>query len=492
MLNIDKIKQINTEKLWFFRFKKFDENSYLITNDTWKYNFLNKDEFKKFISGEVISEELNEKLLSNWFLKNEKYEDNQILDLVKKNSFLAYWPSLHIIVVTLRCNHKCRYCHAAAASDTASNFDMTIPMAQKVVDTIFFTSSPSLTIEFQWWEPLLNWDVIKYIVEYAEEKSQYLKKEIKFALVTNLTLMDEEKLEYILNHNINISTSLDWDEELHNYNRTFTSGNSFQKVIYWINRINKLYEEKQILDNSNTPIKIWALLTVTKKSLKKHKEIINTYISLGLNWIFLRPLNPYWFASVDTDELSYTNDEFMEFFRNAMDYIIELNKSSEKFLEMLSLIYLWKILWEYDPNYLDIRNPCGAWIWQVAYNYDWKIYSCDEWRMLGRMWDDNFLLTSIWEDAEETYKNIIDSDTTKVLVQASTLDWLAWYNDDVYKPYLWVCPINSYKMNGNLFPNYKVDKKRDLDVRILDYIFEKLRDSENKSIFESWLWIQKN
>lgn len=31
---------------------------------------------------------------------------------------------------------------------------------------------------------------------------------------------------------------------------------------------------------------------------------------------------------------------------------------------------------------IDERSPCGACIWQVAYNYDWKIYSCDEWRML--------------------------------------------------------------------------------------------------------------
>lgn len=67
----------------------------------------------------------------------------------QKNQFISYGPSLHMIVTTLRCNHKCQYCHAAVAPMTAKNMDMTREMAQKVVDTIFYTSSQSLTIEFQ-------------------------------------------------------------------------------------------------------------------------------------------------------------------------------------------------------------------------------------------------------------------------------------------------------------------------------------------------------
>jgi sulfatase maturation enzyme AslB (radical SAM superfamily) len=54
-----------------------------------------------------------------------------------------------MIVTTLRCNHKCKYCHAAVAPMTAKEFDMSKETAKKVVDTIFYTNSPSLTIEFQ-------------------------------------------------------------------------------------------------------------------------------------------------------------------------------------------------------------------------------------------------------------------------------------------------------------------------------------------------------
>jgi uncharacterized protein len=90
-------------------------------------------------------EELDTKL----FIKNETYEDRAVLAYNQKNSFLAYGPTLHMIVTTLRCNHRCRYCHAAVAPMTAKNLDMTRETAEKVVDTIFYTSAQSLTIEFQ-------------------------------------------------------------------------------------------------------------------------------------------------------------------------------------------------------------------------------------------------------------------------------------------------------------------------------------------------------
>lgn len=67
----------------------------------------------------------------------------------------------------------------------------------------------------------MNWSIIKYVIEYAQEKSKLLKKKVNFCVVTNLSLMTEEKLEYLLDNNVSISTSLDGDEETHNYNRTF-------------------------------------------------------------------------------------------------------------------------------------------------------------------------------------------------------------------------------------------------------------------------------
>ncbi len=480
MLEIGKIKKLDNN-LWFFRFKKFDTESYLITNDIWKYSFINKNDFWDFISWKINSWEKYEELLNKKFIKSNNYENDMINSFALKNQYLSYWPSLHIIVTTLRCNHKCQYCHAAVAPMTAKNMDMTAETAKKVVDTIFYTSNPNLTIEFQWWESLVNWEIVKFIIEYANTKAFYLKKNVNYALVTNLTLMDEEKLQYLIENNVGISTSLDWDEETHNYNRTFKEGNSYEQVTYWIKRINEEYAKKWINN------KIWALLTVTKKTLSRYKEIIDTYIELWLDSVFLRPLNPYWFAAAELEKLWYEPEEFIEFYYNSMDYILKLNKSGVNFRESLSMIYLSKILKDTDPNYLDERSPCWACIWQVAYNFDGKIYSCDEWRMLWRMWDENFLMTTVSDSWAETYKNMIESETTKVMVQASTLDWLPWYNDSVYKPYIWVCPIHSYKTTWNIIPNYSKDHKKILDYAVLDFLFDNLRKEESKVIFEKWV-----
>jgi len=484
MLDLNKINKINNNT-WFFRFKKFGDD-YLITNDIAKYSFLTKQEFGDFIAWKIISWDKYNELLARKFIKDENYTKDMTLAYAMKNDFLAYGPSLHIIVTTLRCNHKCQYCHAAVAPMSAKNMDMTKKTAKKVVDTIFYTSNSSLTIEFQGWEALVNWDVVKYIVEYAEMKASHLHKTLQFALVTNLTLMDEEKLAYIIEHNIWMSTSLDWDEDVHNFNRTFKDGNSFEKVTYWIKRINEEFEK----NGRNS--KIWALLTVSKKTLTKYREVIDTYVELGLDSIFLRPLNPYGFAAADLEKLGYSTEEFIDFYHKSMEYILELNKKWTIFRESLSSIYLSKILTDRDPNYLDERSPCWACIWQVAYNFDGKIYSCDEGRMLWRMWDDNFLMTELTESGEETYKNMIESDTTKAMVQVSTLDWLPGYNDSVYKPYIWVCPIHSYKTSWNIIPNYSKDHKKVLDYAVLDFLFKNLRIEENKKIFESWLGLEQN
>jgi hypothetical protein len=109
--------------------------------------------------------------------------------------------------------------------------------------------------------------------------------------------------------------------------------------------------------------------------------------------------------------------------------------------------------------------------------------------MLWRMWDNSFFLTDLKEVWEETYNAMIDNETTKVMVQASTIDWLPWYNDSVYKPYIWVCPIHSYKTSWNLIPNFAKDSKRKLDFAVLDYIFEKLRSEESKEVCESWIGV---
>ena len=85
----------------------------------------------------------------------------------------------------------------------------------------------------------MNWEVVQFIVEYSRLKAEALRKDLTFALVTNLTLMDEEKLTWLLDHGVDICTSLDGDKKTHNWQRTYKDGDSYDQVTHWIERINQ-------------------------------------------------------------------------------------------------------------------------------------------------------------------------------------------------------------------------------------------------------------
>jgi len=131
--------------------------------------------------------------------------------------------------------------------------------------------------------------------------------------------MTEDKLTRLLDKGVDICTSLDGDEMTHNYNRSGYDGNSFQTVTYWMKRVD---EEKKKRNMGG----VSALLTVTKETLKDYKKIIDTYRNLGLSGIFLRWLNPYGFAAADLKSLAYEKEEWIDFYKKSLDYIIEINK----------------------------------------------------------------------------------------------------------------------------------------------------------------------
>jgi hypothetical protein len=66
-------------------------------------------------------------------------------------------------------------------------------------------------------------------------------------------------------------------------------------------------------------------MTTTRLSLKYPKEIVDEFISRGLGSMFVRELNPYGFAVKTNKALGYTSEEFIEFYTQCLDYIIELN-----------------------------------------------------------------------------------------------------------------------------------------------------------------------
>lgn len=187
-------------------------------------------------------------------------------------------------------------------------------------------------------------------------------------------------IDFFIENNVSICTSIDGNEELQNKNRPYKDGNSYRKTIEQIKKLRK------------KEINVSAIETTTKYSLNKFREIVDECIKLKLNNIFIRPLTKLGKSDSNWDKIGYSAEEFLEFYKNALDYIIQKNKEGIFLVEGHGNIFLKKILLHKPVNYRKLRSTCGGAIGQIAYYYDGNIYTCDEGRMLAEMGDDSFKL----------------------------------------------------------------------------------------------------
>lgn len=225
------------------------------------------------------------------------------------------------------------------------------------------------------------------------------------------------------------------------------------------------------------------LVTISKDSLRYYKEIVDEYAHLGAEAIHLRPVNPYGIAKKAWENVSYTPEEFIHFYKKALDYILKLNLQGKKIYEKTACIFLKKIFIDTDPNYLDIRSPCGAGLGQLAYNFNGDIYTCDEGRMLSRMGDESFKIGNV---NGTNYKEIMNSSIVKTMCISSCLDNLPECSHCVYKPYCGVCPLYNYVERSNIFDSLLYGARCKIHMAILDYLFKKIKDERFRKIFENW------
>ncbi|MCA9640353.1 MAG: radical SAM protein, partial [Myxococcales bacterium] len=301
-------------KLVPFRFREVD-GAVLLTSYFGDWTFVSREEFRSLYQGE-LSPELEARLTEKNFIRDQVDVEQLRERLRYRRRFLNYGPILHIMVVTLRCNETCVYCHASRANMDQVETDMSRDYAEKSVNLALQSTAPRITIEFQGGEPLANFPVVKHIIEYAIEKNRAYGKELEFTMVSNLALMTDEKLDYLIKHKVQICTSIDGPEKLHNKQRILTTGNAYQLAANWIERINKRYIE---LGLDPVLYHVEALLTTTRAALDIPKEIIDTYVNLGCRSIFLRPVDPFGFADKTQKTIEYERKRYEDFYRAAVD-----------------------------------------------------------------------------------------------------------------------------------------------------------------------------
>jgi His-Xaa-Ser system radical SAM maturase HxsB len=459
-----------------FRFREIG-GDVLLTSHFGDWVFVTRSELAEIARGAVSpGSPLHERLASHRFLRSRLDPEEVAARVRQKKRFLDRGPILHVMVVTLRCNETCVYCHASRADMDRVDTDMSKETAEKSVDLALQTTSPSLTIEFQGGEPLVNFPVVKHIIEYAIAKNRAYGKQLEFTMVTNLSLMDEEKLAYLVDNKVQICTSIDGPEPLHNKQRVLASGNAHAVTLKWMERINKAYID---LGLDPTLYHVEALLTTTREALKYPREIVDQYVAVGSRAIFLRPIDPFGFAGRTARVVEYDRAAYRDFYRTAVEHILDLNKKGVQVLERYAAIFLTKILTAEDPNFLDIRSPGGSAIGQIAYSYDGKIYTSDEGRMMAGMGDDSFLIGDVHTSK---YRDLMKHPTVRALVLASIREVQPDCVSCTYAPYCGIQPEHNYRSLGSIFGRMRESTLCSVHKGIQDYLFEKLRENDPATV----------
>lgn len=460
-------------KLNYFNFKKFEEKI-LLTNDFGRYVFLEEEDLKKILSG-TVDDNLK---LKNQLIDSKMIYEETDLEFTSRYRYLLreaknhvnIATSLHIFVVATACNLNCVYCQANNGRVRPHQF-MDEETAEKAVDIALQSPARYLDFEFQGGEPLLNFKIIKHIVTYTEKRKG--SHVVRYNVVSNLTLLTDEILDFLKENHFGISTSIDGSEEVHNANRPFLGGEgSFNAVR---NSVNKIRE---------AGIHVGAIETTTRFSLQYPREVVRSYANLGFDSIFLRPLTPLGKAAANWKEIGYTPEEFVQFYRIALDELFQINKEGKYIKESHTAIFMAKIQGQ-SINYMELRSPCGAGIGQLAYFADGNVFSCDEGRMLFEMGSDTFRLGNVFESS---YKELIQNGVCRSLCSASILETIPSCCDCVYQPYCGTCPVVNYALDNDILEKMPRGYRCRLNQGILDTIFSVFLEGEKSTIDTLMSW----
>jgi His-Xaa-Ser system radical SAM maturase HxsB len=461
------------------RFYRLDADCVVVTNLVGEHVFVTPDELSAVANGTCTDQELLARLRAAHLIQAPGETLPAELLAIKLRTRMRRLPEstgLHIFVVTLRCEHTCRYCQVSRQSAAKSEFDMTEETARRALELAFRSPSPHLKIEFQGGEPLLNFPLVRWITAQAKRMNKDHGKDLAFVIATNLALMDDEILDFCAEQDVYLSTSLDGPQDLHNGNRRRPGQDSWQKAVAGIMRVqNRLGSDR-----------VSALVTTTEASLGRATEIIDTYAGLGLGGVFLRPISPYGFALRGRGGSNYDVTRWLEFYAAGLDRIIELNRQGVPMVEIYASIIAKKMLTNTDPGYVDLTSPAGIGLGALVYNYDGDIYASDEGRMLAEMGDRTFRLGNVHDSS---YADVMLSDGLLRPLMESISISAPMCATCAFEPYCGADPVFHHATAGDFTGHKALSAFCQRNTGLFTLLLRKMRDDPYVRNL-MWRWAQ--
>lgn len=263
--------------------------------------------FESGIINDSNTSEIVKYLYTNYFIVDNNEDDES---LYHKCVEMISEPAISnaYIVVTENCNFNCKYCFIANAVQGDKPIKvMSKETATKAVELLQRTyeqqqHSYDKTITFYGGEPLLNFDIIKHFIDEVNriKQEKYWPSDVKYALITNGSLITKDILQSIKDYGIALSISYDVDKVSHSLRVDKSGKNSYDVVRQKINLCRK----------ESIPFSL--SITITDELLKNKDVLLPEIIKMSPLTIAFNLLIP--------NKETKQSDNYYEF---ATDFMIE-------------------------------------------------------------------------------------------------------------------------------------------------------------------------
>lgn len=180
------------------------------------------------------------------------------------------------------CNLACKYCFAEEGEYHGRRGLMSFEVGKKALDFLVENSGSRVNLEVDFFggEPLMNWDVVKRLVEYGRSIEKEKNKNFRFTLTTNGVLLNDEIEEFLNKEMANVVLSLDGRKEVNDRMRPFRTGQgSYDLIVPKFQEFAKSRKDKDYYIRG----------TFTRYNLDFSNDIIH-FADLGFDQISIEPV----------------------------------------------------------------------------------------------------------------------------------------------------------------------------------------------------------
>lgn len=260
------------------------------------------------------------------------------------------------------CQLRCKYCFASTGDFGKGRKLMSLETGKHAIDFLLENSGdrPNLELDFFGGEPLMNFKVVKQIVEYARSREKEYNKKFRFTITTNGLLLDDDKIDFINKEMSNVVLSIDGRKEVNDYFRVLPNGQGCYDMI--ISKYKKLVEGRGDKE-------YYVRGTFTNRNKDFSNDVFALY-EAGFDQISVEPVVG------DSDEYALVMDDLPEIFKEyerLADRIIENEKNGKKFNFFHFMIDL-----DQGPCAIKRLRGCGCGNDYVAVTPDGDIFPCHQ------------------------------------------------------------------------------------------------------------------